>query len=168
MLVYLQRFDAPRSSRARWARSCCTEELARMLGGARISTSARVHARQLIEEAASERKPQRCRVGEQALQTRIAVLLPPWVSSSVRPRVLASLTLRNGRRTMRARATLPNACSKAAAPLFSRAWGYHHRVASGLRCSLRLRRVFPRRAFSCGCWRVLETENLPNARVLRV
>ena len=30
-----------------------------MLGGARISTSARVHARQLIEEAASERKPQR-------------------------------------------------------------------------------------------------------------
>jgi len=36
-----------------------TEELARMLGGARISTSARAHARQLIEEAAGERKPQR-------------------------------------------------------------------------------------------------------------
>jgi len=36
-----------------------TEELARMLGGARISTSARAHARQLIEEAAAERKPQR-------------------------------------------------------------------------------------------------------------
>ena len=36
-----------------------TEELARMLGGARISTSARAHARQLIEEAASERKPER-------------------------------------------------------------------------------------------------------------
>ena len=36
-----------------------TEELARMLGGARISTSARAHARQLIEEAAGERRPQR-------------------------------------------------------------------------------------------------------------
>jgi len=36
-----------------------TEELARMLGGARISTSARAHARQLIEEAASEPRPQR-------------------------------------------------------------------------------------------------------------
>ena len=35
-----------------------TEELARMLGGARITTSARAHARQLIEEAASERRPQ--------------------------------------------------------------------------------------------------------------
>jgi len=36
-----------------------TEELAPMLGGARISTSARAHARQLIEEAAGEHKPQR-------------------------------------------------------------------------------------------------------------
>jgi DNA repair protein RecN (Recombination protein N) len=35
------------------------EELARMLGGARVSTSAREHARQLIEEAARARKPQR-------------------------------------------------------------------------------------------------------------
>jgi DNA repair protein RecN (Recombination protein N) len=34
------------------------EELARMLGGARVSTSAREHARQLIEEAARARKPQ--------------------------------------------------------------------------------------------------------------
>jgi DNA repair protein RecN (Recombination protein N) len=35
-----------------------TEELARMLGGARITASARTHAQQLIDEAAQHRKPE--------------------------------------------------------------------------------------------------------------
>jgi DNA repair protein RecN (Recombination protein N) len=42
------------------------EELARMLGGARIATSARAHARQLIEEAERARRPQ----GEVASATK--------------------------------------------------------------------------------------------------
>ncbi len=42
------------------------EELARMLGGARITSSARAHARQLIEEAERARKPQ----GEPASATK--------------------------------------------------------------------------------------------------